>query len=370
MADNGKHIVFVNTTPFWGGGERRYYNYMTGFADMGYRVTLLARRDGPLWNRARETGLRVEHACFGNLSFLDPIRMSQAVGFLKRERPDAVFTITSNDMKTGSFAARLAGVPRIVYSRGLALPVRNTPLNRLLFTRVITHMITNSKETRRQILKNFPGVLGTGDIRVVYNGMDFASYLDGPVVPPYERRGDEIVIGNAGRLTRQKGQGYLLELAVLLKKAELPFRLLIAGTGDAEKELREKAHALGLEQDVLFLGFVQDVKSFMAALDIFVLPSLWEGFGYVLAEAMVMERPVVAFDITSNPEVVDHGETGYLVDFPDVEAMSRAVLELARDRDLREKMGREGKARVLRRYDIGKVCREIEDYVFGEASSS
>lgn len=155
---------------------------------------------------------------------------------------------------------------------------------------------------------------------VVFNGLDLAVFDAAPAGNPLvPKTGDGVVIGCAmSRLTEQKGHVYLLEAAALASKRGVNARILLAGSGELEGSLRARVAELGLLDDIRLLGFVEDMKGFYASIDIFALPSLWEGFGYVLSEAMSMRLPVVAFDTSNIPEVVVAGETGLLAPARDV----------------------------------------------------
>jgi glycosyltransferase involved in cell wall biosynthesis len=98
-----------------------------------------------------------------------------------------------------------------------------------------------------------------------------------------------------------------------LKEKTSNFKILIAGKGNLETELTNLVTKNNLEKRFRFVGFVDDMKGFMHSVDIFVLTSIWERFGYVLVEAMASYIPVVAFEISSNPEIEEHNKTGYLV---------------------------------------------------------
>jgi glycosyltransferase involved in cell wall biosynthesis len=195
---------------------------------------------------------------------------------------------------------------------------------------------------------------------VVYNGLDLPAFdaLSGqPLIP---RISCGTVIGCAGRMTAQKGQTYLLESVALLRQRGRDVTVLFAGTGELEQELRTRATMLGLDECVHFLGFVTEMKRFYASIDIFVLPSLWEGFGYVLTEAMSMRLPIVAFEVSNIPEVVVQGQTGLLVPQRDVVAFADAVEKLLRDETLRERMGRAGRHRVESCFTLAKTFHELE----------
>jgi len=98
----------------------------------------------------------------------------------------------------------------------------------------------------------------------------------------------------------------------------------------------------------------------MKSIDIFVLTSIWEGFGYVLVEAMASKVPIVAFEISSNPEIVEHNLTGYLVPSFDMKAMTEKVAQLMDDEQLRLTIGREGRKRVENHFSFESTQQKFE----------
>lgn len=143
----------------------------------------------------------------------------------------------------------------------------------------------------------------------------------------------------------------------------MQFRLLVAGSGELEEELRDHARRLGLEGRVDFLGFVEDVPGFMKRIDLFVLPSTWEGFGYVIVEAGAACRPSVAFDLSSNPEVVVDGTTGFLVEPGNVRQFAGRVRTLVEDRALRVRMGEAARQDVASRFTQEHALDRIEAFL-------
>ena len=144
-----------------------------------------------------------------------------------------------------------------------------------------------------------------------------------------------------------------------LKDDAIKYRLLIAGEGKMLNALEKEAERLGVSEQVEFLGYVEDMPSFFRSLDIFLLPSQFEGFGYVLAEAMASRLPIVTFDVRSSAEIVSHGETGYITGPNRVDEMTIRVQELARDKELRENMGERGRARVEELFSFEKNHKEF-----------
>jgi glycosyltransferase involved in cell wall biosynthesis len=251
-------------------------------------------------------------------------------------------------------------VKDIIYRRGIAVAVRNSVLNRILFHTVITKLMVNSLETKNCVLKHNAGMITADRVHLVHCGFDVAAFDAAPTSLLIERKPGEILIGNAGRLTPQKGQRLLIDMAVLLKKQPIPFRILIAGIGEIENELKAYAEEQGVSDVVQFLGFVGDMKSFHASLDIFALSSLWEGFCYVQVEAMTLKRPVVAWNVSSIPEVAKDGETGYLCEPENVQCFADRLLALMSDKALRERLGENGRQRVIDNFEMQKTFADFE----------
>jgi glycosyltransferase involved in cell wall biosynthesis len=268
-----------------------------------------------------------------------------------------------SDMKTAGPAAKRAGVRNIIYRRGTALPVHNNFFNHYLFRKVITHIIANSYETKNLLVKNNPRLVDSDKVQVIYNGIDFNKFDNQPVNPLYTKSGNELVLGNASRFVEQKGHKYLIEIAQKLKKNNIPFRLLLAGEGHLKNSIIKMAKKEGVYQNIIFTGFISDIKSFMASVDIFLLTSLWEGFGYVIVEAMADKKPVLAFNISSNPEIIEDGKNGFLIPYSDTGIFTERIVTLYRNPGLIEQMGRQARISVRENFDIKKTSKKIEKLI-------
>lgn len=304
----------------------------------------------PLVARSRDAGIETVEVPVGNRSWLNPLKHLTLRRHFTEHQVETVVFNGPADLKAGGPAARAAGVRQRVYRRGLALPVRGHPLNRYLFSHVLTHVVANSRETRRRLFQDLGDILPEDRVAVIPNGIDLAGFDRRAQAPVSPRDGTDLVIGTVGRLTRQKNHGLLLDVARALVAQEIRFRLLIAGAGELEDELRAKARRLALEDRVEFLGFVENVPAFLQAIDLFVLTSSWEGFGYVIIEAGAAGLPTVAFDVSSNPEVVVDGTTGFLVPPEDVEGFVDRVRTLLQDGAMRRRMGAAARADVEARF--------------------
>lgn len=184
----------------------------------------------------------------------------------------------------------------------------------------------------------------------IHNGADHAVVLAqrtgkdirAPLgVPP-----DAPLFGSVARLDTQKGIEYLIR-AMALVRAELPdARLLVAGHGPLRAPLEALVAELGLQACVSLLGARTDAVDLMAGLDVFVLPSLWEGLPTVVIEAMLVETPVVATAVDGTRDLVLEGQTGLLARARDPAGLAEAMLRQYRQRDAARAMARRARAHV------------------------
>jgi glycosyltransferase involved in cell wall biosynthesis len=360
-----KNICFFNTIVFWGGGEKLHFDNAVQFRKRHYNITIVSDSRSELSKRTKKEDIPLFTIRAGSLSFLNPFKIIRLIRFFKAKKIDAVVFTTSQDAKLGGFAASLAGVEKIIYLRGLAVPVKASRVNRFLFKNVLTHIIANSQETKKMMLLKLGKYVPESRIKVIYHGLDIqqAMQKESSVNDFIHQNKKGIVLGSAGRLTRQKGHAYLIRVAARLKEMKLSFTLFIAGSGELEEELTSSIEKLGLQEEVKLMGFVADMNSFMNSLDIFLLGSEWEGFGFVLVEAMIKSKPVVAFNMTSNPEIVSDGITGYLIPFPDIEMFAQKTKFLMENEVIRTKMGNDARQSVIERFDIEKITENIIQYL-------
>ena len=346
----------------WGGGEKWHYEVASYVVNQHYRALFVSSPGSPLSGKLMEIGISGYSVRISNLSFLNPVKIFRIVRIFKQERVGILITNLSGDMKVASIAAKITGVPRIIYHRGVAIPIRNTPINMYFFRRVLTKIIANSKETKRTILEKNDSLVPDEKIKIVYHGVCLPLYHK-DITPLYKGAKDEIILGSAGRLSEEKGHLYLLEMMQLLQSSAIRFRLLIAGEGRLLHALEKKAKQLAVDNCVEFLGFVEDMPAFYRSLDVYLLSSQYEGFGYVIAEAMASRKPVVAFDIKSSSEIIDHGITGFITERNNARDMAGRVLELAKNKSLRDRMGMKGRKRVEALFSLEKSQKKILEII-------
>ena len=188
-----------------------------------------------------------------------------------------------------------------------------------------------------------------GKMKVIYNcGLDdlllkrLQEVGDHPV-----ERSDKVTLVSVGRLNHQKGYPILFQALKEVKNAGYDFEQWILGKGDLEAALKEQVRELGLEDNVKFLGFQSNPFQFMATADIFILSSLFEGFGNVIVEAMACGTPVISTDCPHGPsEIIKHEESGILVEVNNSKSLASGIMKLCNDLALRNKLQEKGRVRA------------------------
>jgi glycosyltransferase involved in cell wall biosynthesis len=204
-------------------------------------------------------------------------------------------------------------------------------------------------------------------LRRVYYGIDRTRFEQASELGLAERQlirdefgfsPDHIVFICVARFAAQKAHDVLLKALDRARSEEPRIRLLLVGGdpfGDGEQRARSLAAELDLGDSCIFAGIRHDVPSLMAASDVFTMSSLWEGLGLVFLEAMATRIPVLATRVSAVPEVVVDGETGLLVPAAEVEPLAAAMVALARDPELRERLAEAGHARVSTEFGLDRM---------------
>ncbi len=357
-----EHICFFNTAIAWGGGEKWHFEVSAYLHHKGHPLIVFAHKNSALLQKLIRAKIPAEPVEITNLSFLNPFTYTKLKRQLSRYPIKTIVMNLSRDVKIAGRCAKALGIKNIVYRRGSAIPVKNTVLNRYYFGNVLTAVLTNSVATKRTVLEKNPRLFPEEKIQVIYNGIEVSEDCN---PQGNKKQGETIpfVVLTLGRLEAQKNQKFLLDLAQELQTRKIHFKIFIGGEGRLKASLQQSIHDRGLAEVVELCGFIEDPVVFIQKADVFVLPSLWEGFGYVLAEAALCQKPVIAFDLSSNPELVVPEETGFLIPKNDLKAFADAVYTLYHNPELAAKMGKWGRQHVLEHFDKEKQLLKVEAYL-------
>jgi glycosyltransferase involved in cell wall biosynthesis len=289
---------------------------------------------------------------------------------LQREHFDIVQTSAAKASLYGRLAGRLAGVPVVIYTANgfpfhdFMHPVLHWGLTRLekVMSRCCTDMVVSVSEadSRHAVTA---GIVPAERITTIHNGIDLLRAMPNRQAARHALGLDvrKSVVGMVGRLSPQKAPEDFLQVAALVAQQFPEATFLIVGDGPLRPGLERLAGNLGIEGQVRFLGFRNDIPLVMSALDVFALTSLWEGLPFAILEAMAAEKPVVATSINGVPEVVVHGQTGFLAPPRAVKELAAHIGTLLGDPASARAMGQAGRRRVQEHFTLERVIARLSD---------
>jgi glycosyltransferase involved in cell wall biosynthesis len=318
-------------------------------------------RLGPLQRELDDAGIPV--TCIEKRHKLDPLALQRLVRFLKARRFDVVQTWIFAANTYGRVAAKLAGVPVVVVSE-MAVDLWKGRSERFFDLRLASwcdRVIGNS-----HAVVDFYRTLGVPEDRLemIYSG------IGEEPVPVMDRRDvcrefgfadDAEIILFAGRLAEQKRVSDLLKALDILQHVQPGARTIIAGDGPLRHALEEQAAGYDLTERVRFVGHRDDVPRLMAAANLVVLPSAYEGLPNLLLEAMRLGKPVVATAAPGTTEVVRDGENGILVPVGNPQLLARALRDVLRNSELADRLGAAGKTRLDFEFRLETMIDQFAD---------
>jgi len=386
VAEAGRRIRVACVLEATEGGTRRHLlDLFDGLDPERFELTAVVsiRPDGGFAADAeglRSRGIRVEIVPMRRrpAPLADAVALFRLWRLFRRERFDIVHAHGSKGGLLGRLAARLAGVRRVYHTphvypfqwsagpaRGVFLAVERCLWR--LSDRVIAvgpgqaGAALRFRVARKERLVTIP------------NGVDAARFAR--LATPEARasvRGElaladsDLAVGMVARLSPQKGCGHFLRAARLAAAQEPRARFLLIGSGPLEHHLRMTAEDLGIADRVRFLGHRPDAERLYAALDIFVLSSLWEGLPYVVLEAQASGLPVIASRIPGCEELITDGQTGFLVNLQDEAQIAARMVHLLQDPERRARMGLAARARVEKDFRLDRFLQLHASLYAGE----
>lgn len=308
------------------------------------------------------------HSPFFVISFLWHLVLSGSIfklnKILKENNIHLIYCADNISKFIGGIAGKIAGVKVVAHCHDDFKEDTLGKTMRIFYLMLLDRILTVSDKVKKFFAVNEKGFQKA---ITVYNGINTDIFNPASVYDDIRMelglKEDTIVIGSIGVLEKDKGQKYLVEAIARLKAEGLTNVVcVICGTGPQESDLKEFVHAKGLDSEVLFLGFRDDIPKVLKVLDILALMSLTiESFSMAAVEAMAMEVPLIATNVGGIPEVVDDGITGIIVPPANVDALCEAIKYLIQNPGIRFRMGQNGRVRVLERFTIESNVRRTED---------
>jgi glycosyltransferase involved in cell wall biosynthesis len=367
-------ILFAITKSNWGGAQRYVFDLATTLPKDRFEVVVALGGTGERGADAGRLSLELARAGINTRfvgAFMRDISITkeyaalkELVALFKQEQPDTVHLNSSKAGGLGALAARIAGVPHIIFtSHGLPWDEDRNPLSRALIglstwiTFMLCHrVIVISKDNfARASRLPFCGK----KVQLIYNGLKPLQF-----VPRDEARAflklppNAFVIGALGEMTWNKNYQTFLRALSLLVESKKDFKACIIGDGEERAFIETLIDEEGLREHVTLAGFVPEGYRYLKAYDVFVLPSLKEGLPYVLLEAGQAGLPVVASNISGSEDIIGNKVSGLLFTSKDSHNLATQLKLLFGDANMRARLGTNLQERVQKEFSLDKMLAE------------
>jgi len=363
-------ILRVTERALLGGEQTDILHLLTGLGQE-YQQELCTEPAGPLVDAARSMGIRcLPLRMHGRFDLLAVLRLAQII---RLGRYDLVHLHGARAGLLGRIAARLAGANCVVWTMHVFQPDVLQGWRRWqapIYYAVewslghwfCAHVITVSEDLRARALRLEH--LPEKKVTAIYSGIDlrpFEESVDRDTVrQAFGVGNDAPVVCTVGRLCEQKGVPDFLAAASQVHAERPEVRFLVVGDGPLRGELEAQAERLGLAGCVIFAGQRSDVPALLAASDLFVTATLWEGMGKVIVEAMAACRPLVSTNVGPIPEVVGDYPGALLVPPHNPEALAGAMLRVLGDLPTYQQWAADGRQRAQARFSYETMCRATD----------
>jgi len=366
--------IVTNSTKEPGGAANHVYYLVTKIDQKKYLTTVACGRGQDLISKLKRANIEVKviptmirKPSFGH-DFLTVLHLYRII---RHDSYDIIATHGSKAGFLGRVAAFLARAPIIVFTaHGFIFNESMNRLKKRLFIWMerigskLTHrIITVSNYDKKSAVLN--RVSAEDKLRTIYNGIDVDEFNknEGNYAKAAMGLNDNsLVIGSVANFFPNKGLHCLIEGMSELVKRHPNLALLLVGDGPLRIELMEETKKFNLTDKVFFLGHVDNIPHVLKLFDIFVLPSLKEGFPWAILEAMAAKRAIVATEVGGIPEMIVDGESGVLIKPGDIDSLVRKIHDLLADPQLRDELGEYAQKRVALEFTLKRMIQETEAF--------
>ena len=320
--------------PTWLAGTEIATYYMAEYlAQRGHEVHVITSLDEGLPEESYEKGFYIHRLPRTKIRFAGAfIFWADIVRVIEKISPDIVHAQSLGTGVPALVSKKLLKIPYVVWGQGsdVYLPDWFTKLTSKTIIKNAGSAIALTEDMKRAMQAMYDR-----DIAIVPNGIDLKEYIS--ELPVQNVEGAEKRILFVGRLHPVKGVQYLLQAMQMVHEEVPGAKLILVGDGEERESLEKLTDSLGIRECVEFVGGVphEKIPDYMHHADVFVLPSLSEGFGIVNLEAMACGLPIVATRVGGIPDIIEDGTNGYLVDTMNQEQLAEALLKLLQDEKLR-----------------------------------
>ena len=356
-----KRIFIFSSSKSWGGTEKNAFLRVSELVKRGYDARLVLSSDY-LIHKAKEE--KIPYLVLKSGGDANPVILISYIIFLKKWKPNIVLATMNKDYWLLCFTAKLTRIKRILNYLGIERKFTNKLKYKWIFKNFSNGIIVNSEVIKDSLIKNH-NYFSEKNTFVIYNGFSIKNTKveKNTILEKYKTDKETILIGFAGRLTKQKGFDLLTEIFKEIKSNK-KFKFLVAGLGELKAEIIQKINENELNDRIELLGFQSNMSEFYEAIDLFILCSRNEGMANVLNEAMSYGNPVISTRVSGSERLLKNGELGPIIEIEDVKGIADQITFYL-ENDLCKKDDR-FKQHILENYSIKKMIDETEDVFFNK----
>lgn len=350
--DKRKKILFLVTQSEFGGAQSFIYTLVTNLDQEKYSITVGTGLGGDdengLLNLLKRSGIKTERLKYLKRSinpFFDLLGVIEIYKLIKKEKPDVLFLCSSKAGFLGSWTGKSLKIPKIIYRIGgwsFNDPWPNWKKKLYILVEKKSakwkdYIINNAESDRQEAIKL--NIKPKKEILTIYNGIniDKLEFLNKEEARKFlQFKDSDFIIGTIANDYPSKGLKYFKQAVEELKN----IKSIIIGKGNR---------------------FIPEACRYLKAFDIFILPSVKEGFPWVVLEAMAAGIPAIATKVGALPEIIQDNKNGILIEPKNSKAIVNAVELLLNNKNLREKLSEEGRRTVIEKFNLEKMLKQYED---------
>jgi L-malate glycosyltransferase len=347
--------LLVDLETQWRGGQNQALLLLKGLRARGHEPELVAVTGSDLEERASTGGISVHPVD----RFLKPAQAALEIRHLLKSESFDVVHANEPHALTATWLARAHSRAPLIVSRRVGYPLSKSWLARRRYHAAMKIVAISQWSAKQAIDSGAP----SSKLTVVHEGVEL------PRLPSFQARQaaraqwnvpeSAALLGCVGVLSPDKGQEWLIRALALVRREFTGCKLLLAGDGPCRAKLEQLAAELGLQDAVLFPGFVKDVESIYSVLDLFLLPSFFEALSNALMSAMAYGIPSIAFNVGGPAEIIEHGVSGLLVEPAKEHALADAIVKMLRDQAFAQRLGQQGRDRIERDFSADQMVQGI-----------
>ncbi len=359
VSDARIKVLLMIDKAMLGGGQRHVLQLVTGLDRDRFDVRVATESEGFLIDELRKKEITTHAIAIGKR--VSRRAYESCVEAIAAFQPDIVHTHGGVAGVYGRLATSRHRLIKIVHTYHGIHYLHGSRLQRTLFSYIDRFMLKRTDIVICVAKSDFALGLKSRVVthskgHVITNGVDVDEFSS----ITRERTQGQFIVGTVARLHTQKGIEHLIRAARSVADNHANVRFHIVGDGELRPDLEKLVHTLGLESHIRFLGAQRDIKPFLGTLDLFVLPSLWEGFPYVLLEAMAARVPIVATHVDGIAEILQHGNDALLVEPKNPSMLAGAIVDSVTSDALRTRLSENAFRRVQTTFHVRDMVARIE----------